>query len=88
MVYPCNLNLIKNEGDTVVFLSRKSVFFLSIAPYKQEMRNAHVYLRREPAIENQQFMETKILMFNIHTLSDKAFKGTFVNLTIVALRIT
>ena len=49
------------------------------------MRNAHVYLRREPAIENQQFMETKILMFNIHTLSDKAFKGTFVNLRLLSL---
>ena len=49
------------------------------------MRNAHVYLRREPAIENQQFMETKILMFNIHTLSDKAFQGTFVNLRLLSL---
>ena len=52
MVYPCNLNLIKNEGDTVVFSESEKVFFLSIASYKQGMRKAHVYLRREPTIDN------------------------------------
>jgi len=47
----------------------------SIASHKQEMRNPS---RRETAIENKQFKETKTLISNSYLIR-QSFRGTFVN---------
>ena len=56
--YPWNLNLLKNEKDIVVFLTR-NVFIFWVSPLLLKIKKCASRFRKETATENKQFKENK-----------------------------
>jgi len=73
-----NLHRIKNVEDTVVFLTRKRVYFCEVFHCKE----CASHFCSEPANKNK----VKKHCYLIHTWSDKTFNGMVVNRTLPSLQ--
>ena len=67
--------LVRNVEDIVVF-STRNVFISEVLNCFSKTRNAQVTFAKEFGNENK---HKNFDIYIIHTLSDKAFKGTVVN---------
>ena len=84
-LYPGNFNLIKNMEEIFVFLTQCLFLWVSLCSIVVLInKECASHFRREPTNEINSLKKQKH-WYLIHTWSEKAVKGTVVNLTLPSL---